>query len=79
VHRAIFKTVKEVKKTAMIKRLTKKEVLDQPIVTEVTPASEFCKAEDYHQNHFSNNPDNPIVQQLCNPCCINLQRYPLKR
>jgi peptide-methionine (S)-S-oxide reductase len=40
---------------AMIKTLTAEKVFDKPIVTEITPASEFYKAEDYHQNYFAEN------------------------
>src|SRR6201996_5228985 len=40
---------------AMIKKLTAEKVFDKPIVTEVSPASEFYKAEDYHQNYFNDN------------------------
>ncbi|MGZ3874924.1 MAG: peptide-methionine (S)-S-oxide reductase MsrA, partial [Mucilaginibacter sp.] len=52
---------------AMIKRLTDEKVFDQPIVTEVTPASEFYKAEDYHQNYFENNPGNPYCSAVIQP------------
>jgi peptide-methionine (S)-S-oxide reductase len=40
---------------AMIAKLTEEKVFDKPIVTEVSPASEFYKAEDYHQNYFNDN------------------------
>jgi peptide-methionine (S)-S-oxide reductase len=40
---------------AMIKRLTDEKVFDKPIVTEVTKASDFYKAEDYHQNYYNDN------------------------
>lgn len=33
-----------------------------PIVTEITPASEFYKAEDYHQDYFNKNPGNPYCR-----------------
>src|SRR5438067_6842363 len=42
---------------AMIRRLTDEKVFDKPIVTEVTAASEFYKAEDYHQNYYNDNPN----------------------
>ncbi|QEC75874.1 peptide-methionine (S)-S-oxide reductase MsrA [Mucilaginibacter ginsenosidivorax] len=55
---AIFYTTAEQKDAAiaMINTLTNEKVFDSPIVTEVTPASQFYKAEDYHQNYFNDNP-----------------------
>jgi peptide-methionine (S)-S-oxide reductase len=38
-----------------------------PIVTEVEPASEFYKAEDYHQEYFLNNPNQPYCQFVVAP------------
>ena len=52
---------------AMIKRLTDEKVFDRPIVTEVTAASEFYKAENYHQNYFTNNPHNPYCAAVIQP------------
>jgi peptide-methionine (S)-S-oxide reductase len=52
---------------AMIKRLTDERVFDSPIVTEITPASEFYKAEDYHQDYFANNPDQPYCAFVIQP------------
>jgi peptide-methionine (S)-S-oxide reductase len=52
---------------AMIKRLMDEKVFDQPIVTEITPASTFYKAEDYHQNYFANNPVNPYCAAVIQP------------
>ncbi len=40
----------------MIKKLTDNEVFSKPIVTEITQAVKFYKAEDYHQHYFANNP-----------------------
>jgi peptide-methionine (S)-S-oxide reductase len=31
----------------------------KPVVTEVTPASTFYPAEDYHQDYYANNPNQP--------------------
>lgn len=66
---AIFYTTDEQKQAAgaMIKRLTDEHVFDAPIVTEVTPASEFYKAEDYHQNYFNENPDQPYCSFVIQP------------
>ena len=40
---------------AMIIKLTNEKVYENPIVTEVTEATEFYPAEDYHQNYFAGN------------------------
>jgi peptide-methionine (S)-S-oxide reductase len=66
---AIFYYTDEQKQQAevMIKRLTDEKVFDRPIVTEVTPATEFYKAEDYHQNYFNNNPGNPYCSAVIQP------------
>lgn len=40
-----------------IKRLDKEGLYPNKIVTEVTPASTFWVAEDYHQEYFANNPN----------------------
>jgi peptide-methionine (S)-S-oxide reductase len=52
---------------AMIKRLTDEKVYNKPIVTEITPASKFYKAEDYHQNYFTSNPHNPYCSVVIQP------------
>jgi peptide-methionine (S)-S-oxide reductase len=52
---------------AMIKRLTAEQVFDRPIVTEITRASNFYKAEDYHQNYFNNNPGNSYCAVVIQP------------
>jgi peptide-methionine (S)-S-oxide reductase len=66
---AIFYSTDEQKQQAeaMIKRLTDEKVFDRPIVTEITPATEFYKAEDYHQNYFNNNPGNPYCSAVIQP------------
>lgn len=52
---------------AMIKKLTDEQVFDNPIVTEVTPAGEFYKAEDYHQNYFADNQSQPYCAYVIQP------------
>ncbi|MES2427396.1 MAG: peptide-methionine (S)-S-oxide reductase MsrA [Bacteroidota bacterium] len=66
---AIFYTTDEQKQQAeaMIKRLTDEQVFDKPIVTEVTPASEFYKAENYHQNYFADNTMKPYCAFVIQP------------
>lgn len=43
------------KANKMIDELTKELVFYRPVVTEVSPVSEFYQAEDYHQNYFNKN------------------------
>jgi peptide-methionine (S)-S-oxide reductase len=41
--------------------------LDQPIVTEITPASVFYPAEDYHQEYYNRNKQAPYCQMVIQP------------
>ena len=52
---------------AMIARLTAEQVYDKPIVTEITPATEFYKAEDYHQNYYNDNTMKPYCMAVIQP------------
>jgi peptide-methionine (S)-S-oxide reductase len=51
----------------MIQTLTDEHVFDSPIVTEVTPGSDFYEAEDYHQNYFADNPNKPYCASVIQP------------
>ena len=51
----------------VIDELTKELVFDKPIVTEITPISEFYQAEDYHQNYFKYNSDKPYCAFVIQP------------
>ncbi|MDT3404561.1 peptide-methionine (S)-S-oxide reductase MsrA [Mucilaginibacter terrae] len=66
---AIFYHTDEQKQQAeaMIKKLTEEQVFDNPIVTEVTPISEFYKAEQYHQNYFNDNQMKPYCAFVIQP------------
>jgi len=59
----IFYHSPDQKKTAedLIAALTKKQIFDNPIVTEVVPAEPFYVAEEYHQEYFVRNP----LQSYC--------------
>lgn len=52
---------------AMIKKLTDEKVFDRPIVTQVLPATDFYRAEDYHQDYFMNNPGNGYCAAVIQP------------
>jgi len=51
----------------MIRELNTAEVWRDPIVTEVSPASIFYRAEDYHQEYFRNNPNQPYCSFVVAP------------
>lgn len=51
----------------MIAALTAEGVYDSPIVTEVTEASTFWEAEDYHKDYFNRNPQNPYCSAVIAP------------
>jgi peptide-methionine (S)-S-oxide reductase len=52
---------------ALIAELTAEKVWHDPIVTEVRPASTFYIAEDYHQEYFANNPQQPYCSFVVAP------------
>lgn len=66
---AIFYKNDAQKKAAqtIIAALTKAKVYDKPIVTKLEPLAKFYKAEDYHQNYYRNNQDEPYCQMVIRP------------
>jgi len=65
----IFYASREQQETAeqFIRELDAEHVWRDPIVTEIRPAAEFYRAEDYHQNYFRNNPDQPYCTFVVAP------------
>lgn len=49
------------------KRLEEEGAFDKPIVTEITPASTFYKAENYHQNYYNLNSNAPYCSYVIQP------------
>ncbi|GAA0558836.1 peptide-methionine (S)-S-oxide reductase MsrA [Chitinophaga japonensis] len=50
-----------------IKRLNEEHAYNRPIVTEVAPYTVFYKAEDYHQDYYNQNGDQPYCQLVIRP------------
>ncbi len=50
-----------------IAALTKEQIFDQPIVTQVTEATDFFVAEPYHQEYYARNPSQPYCAYLIGP------------
>ena len=65
----IFYKNEEQKKAAqsIIAELNKAKVYDSPIVTKVEPFTKFYKAEDYHQNYYANNKNQPYCKMVIQP------------
>ncbi len=47
--------------------LNKSGAWDNPVITEISPYSTFYKAEDYHQNYFNQNGDEPYCRYVIQP------------
>ena len=47
--------------------LEKEGIYHAPIVTEITPFSDFYEAEDYHKNYYDNNQDAPYCNFIIDP------------
>lgn len=65
----IFYKNAEQKKAAetIIAELNKAKVYNSPIVTKVEPFKAFYKAEDYHQNYYANNKNQPYCKMVIQP------------
>lgn len=50
-----------------IGKLNQEEVYDNKIVTEVSPYKKFYQAEDYHQDYYINNMNEPYCQMVIKP------------
>lgn len=48
-------------------RLEEEHAFDKPIVTEISPAAKFYKAEDYHQNYYNLNGNAPYCTYVIRP------------
>lgn len=58
--------------TDLVAKLEAGQVYDTPIVTEITAASTFYVAEDYHFNYFNTHPENPYCAAVITP---KLQKF----
>ena len=49
------------------KQLNDEKAWDKPVVTEITAFTKFYKAEDYHQNYYNENGDQPYCHFVIGP------------
>jgi peptide-methionine (S)-S-oxide reductase len=78
---AIFYHSPEQKAAAeqVIANLNAAGIYDDPIVTEVAPASTFYAAEDYHQEYFRRNPYQPYCSFVVQPKVAKFRKHFLER
>ena len=78
---AIFYHSGEQKSAAavVIAEITKEGIYDNPIVTEVAEFGKFYPAEDYHQEYFANNPNQPYCAAVVAPKVAKFRQKFLSR
>lgn len=57
-----------------IEKLNTQNVFEKPVVTEVAEASVFYQAEDYHQDYYNNNNDQPYCSWVIKPKLEKLEK-----
>jgi peptide-methionine (S)-S-oxide reductase len=60
---------------AKIAEVSAQKLYDDPLVTEVTPAVTFYIAEDYHQEYFAHNANQPYCQYVVRPKVAKARKY----
>ena len=63
----------------VIDELTAGKIWDDPIVTQVEAAGPFFPAEEYHQNYFARNPDQPYCRAVGAPKVAKFRKQHLER
>ncbi|ELR71020.1 Peptide methionine sulfoxide reductase MsrA [Fulvivirga imtechensis AK7] len=73
---AIFYHDDEQKRIAEVikEELDRSGTFEKPIVTEITPLEDFYPAEDYHQNYFNQNQEQPYCQYVVGPKVEKVKR-----
>jgi len=78
---AIFYHTAEQKAAAeqVIANMSAAKIYEDPIVTEVVPASKFYVAEDYHQEYFRRNPAQPYCAFVVRPKVAKFRKHFLEK
>jgi peptide-methionine (S)-S-oxide reductase len=74
---AIFYHDEEQKRTAeeVVKEIEAAKVWNDPIVTEVAPFDRFYMAEDYHQEYYTNNSNQPYCRVVIQPKVAKFRKH----
>ena len=63
----------------VIEGINAARIYDRPIVTQVEPFKAFYKAEDYHQEYFKKNPQQPYCRVVIEPKVAKLRAHYLQK
>ena len=63
----------------VIEDIEKAEIWDNPIVTQVVPFKDFYPAEDYHQEYFRNNSNQPYCRIVIAPKVAKFRKHYMDR
>ena len=63
----------------VIANMSAAKIYEDPIVTEVVPASKFYVAEDYHQEYFRRNPAQPYCAVVVRPKVAKFRKHFLEK
>lgn len=63
----------------IIAKLNQEGIWDNPIVTEVTKFTNFYPAENYHQEYFANNPNQPYCAAVVAPKVLKFRKMFVER
>jgi len=78
---AIFYHDEEQKRVAeeVIREVNDSKVWGRPVVTEVTPFDKFYIAEDYHQEYYASNPNQPYCRVVIEPKVAKFRKHYMDR
>ncbi|MDT0596537.1 peptide-methionine (S)-S-oxide reductase MsrA [Glaciecola petra] len=63
----------------IVKEIVDTEIWPNPVVTEIEPLKVYFQAEDYHQDYFSNNPQNMYCNMVVAPKLAKFKQTFAKR
>lgn len=58
----------------VFEEIDRSDLWSDPLVTQVSPLQEFYRAEDYHQNYYANNPNQPYCTFVISPKMSKLRK-----
>lgn len=58
----------------VFREIDRSDLWDNPLVTEISPLQEFYRAEDYHQDYYANNPNQPYCTFVISPKMSKLRK-----